>query len=181
MDVKKISKQLAYVLRHRPDTIGITLGPGGWVPIDTLLAALRAHGKGISRATLDAVVADNDKQRFAIEGDLIRASQGHSVEVDLGLTPIAPPALLYHGTARRNLDSIMAEGVHRGARHHVHLSGDTGTAHKVGSRHGSPVILIVDAAAMAADGHTFYRSANGVWLTDTVPAPYLRGEAPPAP
>lgn len=180
MDVKKISKQLAYVLRHRPDSIGITLGPDGWVPIDTLLDAMRAHGKGISRATLDAVVADNDKQRFAIDGDRIRASQGHSVQVDLGLTPIAPPARLYHGTARRYLDSIMASGVHRGSRHHVHLSGDPGTARNVGSRHGSPVILVVDAAAMAADGHTFYRSANGVWLTDEIPAPYLRGEAPPA-
>ncbi|WP_155372479.1 RNA 2'-phosphotransferase [Catellatospora vulcania] len=178
MDLKKISKQLSYVLRHRPDSIGITLGPDGWVPIDTLLAAMRAHGKAISRATLDAVVADNDKQRFAVDGDRIRASQGHSVPVDLGLAPIAPPARLYHGTARRNLDSIMAGGVHRGSRHHVHLSGDPDTARNVGSRHGAPVILIVDAAAMAADGHTFYRSANGVYLTDEIPAPYLRGEAP---
>lgn len=178
MELKKMSKQLAYVLRHRPDSIGITLSPDGWVPIDTLLTALRAHGKGMTREQLDTVVADNDKQRFAIDGDRIRASQGHSVPVELGLDPVTPPALLYHGTARRNLDSIMAKGVHKGSRHHVHLSGDTTTARAVGSRHGSPVILVVDAAAMAAAGHTFYRSANGVWLTDAIPAAYLRGEAP---
>lgn len=178
MDLKKISKRLSYVLRHQPDSIGITLTPDGWVPVETLLAALRAHGKGISRDELDAVVAGNDKQRFTIDGDRIRANQGHSVPVELGLDPVTPPPLLYHGTARRNVDSIMAGGVHRGSRHHVHLSGDAGTAHAVGSRHGAPVILVVDAAAMAAAGHAFYRSANGVWLTDEIPATYLRGEAP---
>ncbi|MBV1851825.1 RNA 2'-phosphotransferase [Catellatospora tritici] len=177
MDNVKISKRLSYVLRHAPETIGITLSPDGWVPIDTLLRALAAHGPRVTREQLDAVVAGNDKQRFAIDGDRIRASQGHSVQVELGLTPVEPPELLYHGTARRNLASIYADGVHRGNRHHVHLSADAGTAHKVGSRHGAPVILVVAAAEMADDGHRFYRSANGVWLTDDVPARYLRGEA----
>ncbi|WP_212832416.1 RNA 2'-phosphotransferase [Catellatospora sp. TT07R-123] len=177
MDTVKISKRLSYVLRHAPESIGITLSPDGWVQIDTLLRALAAHGHRVTRAQLDTVVADNDKQRFAVDGDRIRASQGHSVQVELGLTPVEPPELLYHGTARRNLASIYADGVHRGSRHHVHLSADAQTAHKVGSRHGAPVILVVAAAAMADDGHHFYRSANDVWLTDEVPARYLRGEA----
>jgi putative RNA 2'-phosphotransferase len=60
------------------------------------------------------------------------------------------------------------------ARHHVHLSIDVPTATKVGARHGKPVVFEVDAAAMQRAGHTFYVSANGVWLTDAVPPEYLR-------
>ncbi|MFE9914661.1 RNA 2'-phosphotransferase [Micromonospora sp. NPDC005553] len=170
----KLSKRLSKALRHDPGRAGLVLDPAGWTPVDALLAALR-----IERAELDAVVASNDKQRFAVErgtdGVLrIRANQGHSVPVDLGLPSVTPPDRLYHGTSADALESIRATGLHRGGRHHVHLSTDTETAYRVGARRaGRVVILTVDAAAMAADGHVFHRSANGVWLTDAVPASYL--------
>lgn len=141
-----------------------------------LLEALAAHGHPISRAELEAVVAGNDKQRFAFDetGERIRANQGHSVEVDLGLEPIEPPAQLYHGTSSHVAGRIGRDGLQRMRRHHVHLSADPTTARAVGARHGPPVIFVIDAAAMAAAGHRFYRSANGVWLTDAVPPAYLR-------
>jgi putative RNA 2'-phosphotransferase len=170
----KVSKYLSKHLRHQPERIGLTLGEGGWVEIDTLIAAAAAHGFRFTREELGHVVATNDKRRFAIEGTRIRASQGHSVEVDLGLPPATPPSRLYHGTVARNLDAISAEGLRPMSRHDVHLSADRETATRVGARRGRPVVLSVDAAAMHRDGHVFRVSANGVWLTETVPAKYLR-------
>ncbi|GAA1800645.1 RNA 2'-phosphotransferase [Planosporangium flavigriseum] len=180
MDLVGLSKRLSYVLRHRPDSVGLTLDRNGWVAVDDLLAALAAHGVRVGRAELDTVLAGNDKRRFAVEAgpdgrDRIRASQGHSIPIDLGLTPVTPPPVLYHGTSAAAVPSIRAEGLRKARRHHVHLSGDLSTAQRVGARRRGPVeILTVDAAAMAADGHQFYRSANGVWLTDHVPPRYLR-------
>jgi len=169
------SKFLSLVLRHKPDTIGLTLDANGWVDIDVLLGAARDHGKKIDRQTLDRVVATNDKRRFSIseDGTRIRAAQGHSVAIDLALAPIIPPEVLYHGTATRFLDSIMAKGLIPGRRRHVHLSADIETAERVGKRHGKPVVLIIDAAAMTTRGVNFYRSENDVWLTDHVPSEHL--------
>ncbi len=169
----RLSRKLSYVLRHDPASVGLTLDSQGWVRVDALLAALR-----VARADLDAVVATNDKQRFRVrvapDGTAwIRASQGHSVPIDLGLDPVEPPAELFHGTPRRNLGSIMAEGLRAGQRHHVHLSADVATAQAVGRRRGDEVVLRVDAARLAATGALFYRSDNGVWLTDHVPPAYL--------
>ena len=171
----QISKFLSYVLRHRPDEIGITLDPQGWVSIDALLAAASSHGTPITREDLELVVSNNSKQRFAIsdDGTRIRASQGHSTSVDLGYAASAPPAVLYHGTAGSNVDSIRAQGIVRGQRHHVHLSVDTDTAMQVGGRHGSAVVLVVRAGEMHAAGHEFFLSANGVWLTEHVPALFI--------
>ncbi|WP_200207519.1 RNA 2'-phosphotransferase [Micromonospora coerulea] len=175
-DLVRVSKKMSLALRHRPERFGLTPDPGGWVPVADLLGALR-----VGRAVLDAVVAGNDKQRFAVvrgaDGvERIRASQGHSIPVDLGLAPAPPPDRLYHGTSGAVVPAIMAEGLRRGGRHHVHLSPDVETARRVGARRGGPMaILTVDAAAMARDGHLFYRSANGVWLADAVPAAYLTG------
>jgi len=168
MDVLKVSKRLSYLLRHRPDSVGLTLDDAGWVPVEKLLETM-----GLTRSQLEEVVARNDKQRFTIEGDRIRANQGHSVDVDLRLEPVAPPERLYHGTVARNLESIREKGLVKGSRHHVHLSADSETAAKVGARRGNPVILEVDSAGMAAAGFVFYRSANGVWLTGSVPASFL--------
>jgi putative RNA 2'-phosphotransferase len=167
----RLSKRLSLVLRHRPEAAGLTLDPNGWVAVPALLTAL-----GITRAELDAVVAGNDKQRFAIEGDRIRASQGHSrrVTVDLDLPPAEPPGTLYHGTSATNLPSILRDGLRPGSRHHVHLSPDTATALIVGRRRSADVVVLrVAAAEMAAAGHVFHRSANGVWLTATVPPSHL--------
>lgn len=174
-ELTRISKTLSYHLRHRPDELGLTLEPGGWVAVDELLAALARKGKAVTRAELDEVVARNNKRRFAFDatGTRIRASQGHSVEVDLELEPVTPPAVLYHGTSERAIAAIEREGLKKMRRHHVHLSADVATARNVGARHGPPVVLAVDAAAMHAAGVAFYRSANGVWLVDAVPPAFI--------
>ncbi|MBA2945434.1 RNA 2'-phosphotransferase [Streptomyces himalayensis] len=174
----KVSKYLAKHLRHQPERIGLTLDEGGWVEIDILITAAAAHGFRFTRDELDHVVAVNDKRRFAIEGTRIRASQGHSVDVDLGLPQATPPAYLFHGTVARHLPAIRAEGLRPMNRHDVHLSADRETATRVGARRGHPVVLSVDAGAMHRDGHVFRVSANGVWLTAAVPPEYLRFPAP---
>ncbi|MEV0972972.1 RNA 2'-phosphotransferase [Microtetraspora glauca] len=170
----RVSKYLAKHLRHQPERIGVELDANGWVDVEALLAASAAHGFPISRAELERVVADNDKRRYVIQGERIRASQGHSVPVDLDLPVTTPPALLYHGTVARNVAAIRAEGVRPMSRHHVHLSPDRETATRVGARRGRPVVLTVDAAAMRAAGHEFRVSANGVWLVDHVPPAFIR-------
>ncbi|MFF0789861.1 RNA 2'-phosphotransferase [Streptomyces spiralis] len=170
----KVSKYLSKHLRHQPGRIGLTLDESGWVGIDVLIAAAAAHGFPFTREELDQVVATNDKQRFAIEGGRIRASHGHSIDVDLGLPPATPPPYLYHGTVARNLEAIRTEGLRPMNRHDVHLSPDRETATRVGARRGRPVVLAVDASAMHRDGHVFHVSANGVWLTKAVPPRYLR-------
>ncbi|MET8839221.1 RNA 2'-phosphotransferase [Streptomyces rubiginosohelvolus] len=170
----KVSKYLSKHLRHQPERIGITLDENGWVGVETLLSAAALHGFTISRAELDHVVTVNDKRRFTVDGDRIRANQGHTVAVDLNLPPAEPPAYLYHGTVARVMDAIRAEGLRPMTRHHVHLSPDRETATRVGARRGRPLVLTVDAGAMHRAGHVFRVSANGVWLADAVPPEFLR-------
>ncbi|MBT3289304.1 MAG: RNA 2'-phosphotransferase [Victivallales bacterium] len=166
----KTSKFLSLVLRHKPGTIGLVLDEQGWASVEELITAAGKHGRELSRELIREVVATSDKQRFALseDGSRIRANQGHSVKVDLGLEPVTPPEVLFHGTATRFLPSIQAHGLKPSGRHHVHLSGDVETAVKVGSRHGKPIVLRVAAARMHAEGAPFYVSENGVWLTDHV-------------
>jgi putative RNA 2'-phosphotransferase len=175
-----VSKYLAKYLRHAPHELGLTLQQGGWLPVDDLLAAAETNGFRITYDELIECVETNDKKRFAFDetGDLIRANQGHSVEVDLRLEEKEPPEVLYHGTVERFLPSIDAEGLKKGRRHHVHLSADVATARKVGARRGKPVVLKVDAGRMCRDGYKFFVSANGVWLTDSVPPGYLSRTRP---
>ncbi len=170
-----VSKFLAKHLRHAPEELGLTLQAGGWVSVDELLAASSRSGFAISYDELIECVETNDKKRFSFDdtGDRIRANQGHTVAVDLQLEAATPPDLLYHGTVERFLPSILVEGLTKGQRHHVHLSKDIETARKVGARRGKPVILKVDAGRMHAQGVPFFVSANGVWLTDAVPAEFL--------
>ena len=172
---KRVSKNLSYVLRHRPDTVGLELLEGGWVDIEVLLDAMKRTGKALSLEMLQKVVAENNKQRFefSADGSQIRARQGHSVEIDLGYEPTSPPAVIYHGTATRNLDSIFADGLQKGRRHHVHLSTNKETMIQVAMRHGKPVLLAVDAARMSDAGCEFYVTGNDVWLTDHVSPEYL--------
>ena len=173
--MSRVSKFLSLVLRHDPARIGIELDAAGWTDVEGLLAAASRRGIAISLDELVEVVRTSDKQRFALSDDRtrIRANQGHSVTVDLGLAPTSPAELLYHGTVERFLGSIRASGLVRGQRHHVHLSADVETATKVAKRRGAPVILTILAGAMAGEGHVFYRSDNGVWLVDAVPVRYL--------
>jgi putative RNA 2'-phosphotransferase len=166
----RISKRLARHLRHDPAAIGLTLAPGGWTEVTTLLDAL-----ALTREELDEVVETNTKRRFAFDetGTRIRASQGHSVPIDLDLPDATPPAVLYHGTVEKFLAPILREGLRPMNRHAVHLSATVETARTVGARRGKPIILRIDAAAMTAAGHRFQVSANKVWLTASVPPTYL--------
>jgi putative RNA 2'-phosphotransferase len=178
MDTKRltqISKSIAKALRHKPERLGLKLTLSGWVAVDDLLHALLHKNMPVSRAELEEVVAKNDKQRFSFDasGQNIRANQGHSIPVDLGLTPLEPPELLYHGTTQSALPSILETGLTRMNRHHVHLSSDTQTALRVGSRHGKAVILQIAALEMYQQGMVFFCSENGVWLTDAVPPTFL--------
>jgi putative RNA 2'-phosphotransferase len=175
LDFVRISKFLSLVLRHEPARAGVTPDAAGWVAVDDLLRGCASAGLPISRAELEEVVRSSDKQRFAVSPDglRIRANQGHSVEVRLDYEPRPPPEILFHGTATRFLASIRAQGLVRGERHHVHLSADVDTALKVGRRHGQPVVLHVRAGEMCRAGREFFVSANGVWLTEHVPAEWL--------
>lgn len=176
MKEKDISKYLSLVLRHQPETLGIELDKAGWTDVDTLLQKLTMQGMHVDFELLKQVVDNNDKKRFIFNEDFtkIRANQGHSVEVDLGLNPIEPPDYLYHGTAEKNLKAILIEGLKKGNRQHVHLSADKETAIKVGKRHGKPVVLSVQSRQMSQRGLFFYLSENNVWLADYVPREYLK-------
>ena len=171
----QISKFLSFVLRHQPDEIGLMLTAEGWVSVSELLIAMESHGLKVSLEELKEVVVTNDKQRFSLSADesLIRANQGHSIQVRLGYEPAAPPEFLYHGTAERFLSSIRQQGLLKGKRHDVHLSEQRETATTVGRRYGRPVVLKIASERMSKDGHLFFRSENGVWLTNHVPVIYI--------
>ncbi len=177
-ELKGISKYLSYVLRHHPESIDLALDEQGWADIDALLVKCAAKHVLFDREDLSQLVAQNDKQRFAIDraNNKIRANQGHSIRIDAALAPAAPPAVLYHGTAKRFIPAILEQGLLKQNRLHVHLSHEMATARNVGSRHGMPVVLEIDAAAMQRDGFIFYLSENKVWLTGRVPAKYISYE-----
>lgn len=170
------SKFLALILRHSPWSVGITLDANGWANIDELLTGLNKSGHHIDQMHLEDIVDNDDKNRYEInfDGTKIRARQGHSLEVDLNLSPVEPPEELYHGTAEDRVHSIMVKGISRQSRQYVHLSPNAITAQKVGSRHGIPKVLTVHAGKMHKDGFVFYLSTNGVWLTDNVPPEYVK-------
>ena len=174
MSQSSTSKFIALILRHKPEVIGITLDEHGWADVDALIAGI-AKTRPFNRKMLEEIVRTDEKQRYSFneDGTLIRANQGHSIPVDVELEKKNPPAVLYHGTGRKYVESIEKQGLLPKSRLYVHLSADPQTAVKVGSRHGSPVVYQIDTGRMAADGHDFYLSANGVWLTKTVPPEYM--------
>lgn len=174
-ETTRISKLLSLILRHAPETISITLDANGWTDTVTLIERVNQHGHNLTPDILAYVVETSPKKRFAFNEDRtrIRANQGHSVSVDLGYAPTTPPAVLYHGTSEKALPSILTTGLDKRDRHHVHLSANPQTARTVGSRHGRPVVLEIDARAMHQQGLPFFLSNNGVWLTDHVPVAYL--------
>jgi putative RNA 2'-phosphotransferase len=170
------SKFLSLVLRHQPEVVGMQLDPEGWLPIDELIENANRKGNELSLELLHEVVASCEKKRFSLSDDglRIRANQGHSVpDVELNLEPITPPNQLFHGTVAAFIESIRELGLLKRSRNHVHLSADIETAKKVGARRGKPLILTIHTDAMHESGHTFYLSANGVWLTDAVPAMFI--------
>ena len=174
-EAKRISTFLSLILRHEPERVGLKLDEAGWTDVAGLLQAVNQHSVSLTLDQLKLIVATSDKKRFAFSDDglRIRASQGHSIEVDLQYEPQCPPELLCHGTATRFLDSIRAEGLKRMERHHVHLSAETKVTVQVGARHGKPALLIIRAGDMSRAGRIFYRSANGVWLVDHVPSQFI--------
>ena len=173
---KNISKFLSLVLRHSPETIELKLDENGWADVEELIAKCSTNGNSLNQELLDYVVENNDKKRFAFNEDKtkIRASQGHSISVELNLNETEPSEFLYHGTVEKFLENIKKEGLQKMSRQHVHLSKDRETAVKVGSRRGVPQILTVRSGEMFKDGYTFYLSDNNVWLTDEVPAKYIQ-------
>ncbi|CAA2108700.1 RNA 2'-phosphotransferase [Variovorax paradoxus] len=178
MTPEDASKFIAYVLRHAPESIGLQLDAEGWAAIDALVAGALAAGRDLSRTDVLRAVDAGTKKRYELsaDGQRIRALQGHSTpQVSRSFEAVAPPAVLFHGTATRFLDAIRAQGLKPGSRQHVHLSADEATAVQVGRRHGKAHVLSVDAARMHARGHAFHRAENGVWLTDAVPPEFLSG------
>ena len=172
------SRRLSLVLRHEPARAGLTLDSAGWADVRQLLGAMH-----LTPSQLDWIVETNDKKRFEFNEDKtkIRASQGHSIEVDLQYDPAPPPGDLYHGTSSASLDAIFHIGLDKRDRHHVHLSADAATAMSVARRRSKPIVLTIHALRMAEDGHTFYLSTNGVWLTERVPSLYIAVLAPRTP
>jgi putative RNA 2'-phosphotransferase len=174
--IKGISKFLSYILRHNPQAIGLQLDEHGWADVRELIQKSATEYSVLTKEILDVVVATNEKKRFAYNEDesKIRASQGHSIDIELNLTAQQPPDVLYHGTVEKFLSSIKAEGLLKMNRQHVHLSADKATAINVGSRRGSPIILAISASQMHEKGYPFYLSANGVWLTESVPVQFIQ-------
>ena len=171
---EKISKFLSYVLRHKPDSIGLSLDKSGWANVDDLIA--KSKDFELSKEIIEQVVKSCAKQRYKLsdDGTMIRANQGHSVEVELGLKNEVPPVVLYHGTATRFLNQIQKKGLVPMSRHAVHLSQDVEVAKTVGKRHGELIVLEIDSKRMYADGFKFQKSENGVWLVDSVPPKYFK-------
>ena len=175
---ERVGRLLAFVLRHRPDAIGLSLDEHGWADVSALIAGVRRRRYPIDMAFLEEVVRFDSKQRYAFNDDRtkIRANQGHSIPVDVELPQETPPDILYHGTASRFSASIEQQGLLSQSRLYVHLSANPGTAITVGARHGKPIVYQIDCKAMTQAGHKFYLSKNGVWLTEEVPPQYLRRE-----
>jgi putative RNA 2'-phosphotransferase len=171
----KISKTLSYILRHNPGDYGVTMDQEGWVEVLDLLEALYRRGYELDLSTLFDVVKTNDKQRFALNHDntKIRASQGHTIDLQIAFQEATPPETLYHGTTESNLPSIMRDGLKKMERQHVHLTEDMDAARKVGARRGKPVVIAVMSKSMSENGFRFFLSENHVWLIDHVPPTYL--------
>ena len=175
-EINNLSKFLSLILRHKPETIGIALEENGWVNTDLLLAKSNQHNHTIDLETLKVIVETNNKKRFSFSANFekIRANQGHSLDIELGYLPTKPPAILYHGTAETNVNSILLHGLQKRNRHHVHLSQSIDTAINVGKRHGKPFIFEILSEKMYNDKFEFFVSENGVWLTENVPAEYIK-------
>ena len=175
-NLKKTSKFLSYILRHNPAEIGVELDEQGWVNINELIDKANSNGQNMTRALLDEVVQTNDKQRFAMSEDskLIRANQGHSIKIDLDLLPESPPSVLLHGTAKKSIAAIKESGLKKMARHHVHLTENQAVACAVGQRYGKLILLEIDSKSMTEDGYIFFKTANGVWLVESVPIEYIK-------
>lgn len=175
MDNNRASKYIALLLRHHPEAAGLHLDSHGWADVESLIAGVARKFPGFRKEDLEKIVQTDSKQRYAFSDDKrhIRANQGHSLSVDVGLKKAVPPEMLYHGTAVKSKAAIEKEGLRAQGRLYIHLSRDAATAKTVGARHGRPIVYSIDTVKMTADGYEFFLSANGVWLTEVVPPKYL--------
>ena len=174
--MKNTSKFISLILRHNPETIGITLDPHGWADVEEMILQVNQAGRyALDKVLLEEIVRTDNKQRYSFNEDhsRIRANQGHSIQVDVDLEEKIPPDILYHGTGEKSVASILQQGLLPQSRLYVHLSSTPEVARQVGGRHGKPVIFQVDARKMSVDGIRFYLSKNGVWLVKEVPPQYL--------
>lgn len=176
MDDTKVSRFISLVLRHNPSAANVVVDHYGWVDVDSLLIGLCNKGYNVTREDLDRIVAEDTKGRYSYSADgvKIRANQGHSIDVDLQFQTVIPPIVLYHGTGKKYLQSILKDGIDKRSRQYVHLSDNLDTAVNVGERHGEVVVLSIDTEQMVLDGYVFYRSENNVWLTDFVAPKYIK-------
>lgn len=174
MSLDSISKYMSLILRHKPETIGITLDQHGWADVEELIKGIQKT-RYLDRQMLEEIVRTDTKQRYSFNADQtkIRANQGHSIPVDVELEEQMPPDWLWHGTGEKYTSSIEKQGLLAKTRLYVHLSVDLQTALAVGKRHGKPVIYRINSKKMKEDGYLFYCSVNGVWLTKQVPLNYL--------
>lgn len=175
MNLTGISKFISFILRHNKGEVDIKVDEHGWCNVEELIGVVAERNKGFNMAMLERIVAEDSKNRYSFNDDktLIRANQGHSIAVDLDLKPVKPPTVLYHGTASRFLDNIKKDGIKSMSRNHVHMSDSIENAFNIGKRHGHPIVLEIDTESMYKDKYNFYRSENGVWLTDFVPEKYI--------
>jgi putative RNA 2'-phosphotransferase len=177
LDYTKISKTISYLLRHKPETAGLTLQPGGWVDVQHLIHGINQTTKlprPITLHDIHHIVEIDSKKRYSLKEGQIRAVQGHSTKVEMEYKPVQPPKYLYHGTVIENLNSIRDTGLKPMTRQHVHLSENYETAVSIAKRHGNKIhILKVDAEKAHENGVKFYKAENGVWLADSVPKTYL--------
>lgn len=178
MDLQSISKYMSLILRHKPEVIGICIDEHGWANVEKLIQGIAKNNPGFNMEALEEIVKTDNKQRYSFNDDktLIRANQGHSIQVDVELEEKEPPNVLYHGTGEKYVTSIDKNGLIPKSRLYVHLSRDIETARAVGKRHGKEIIYSVNSAQMHKDGYKFYLSKNGIWLTKKVPMKYLMKE-----
>lgn len=172
----EVSKFLSFVLRHKPEAIGLVLEVEGWADIASLIQCAIQSGRSLDNEVIRKVVESSDKKRFLISEDglRIRAQHGHSTQnVSVTHDEKIPPPILFHGTATRFLSSILEQGLKPCNRHYVHLSEDEQTAIQVGRRHGKPVLLTVNASKMHRMGAKFYQAGNQLWLTEHVGPEFL--------
>ena len=174
--LEELSKEISYALRHAPWEYELEMDEEGWVPVEQLLDALHREEKwkNIGEADLRRMIDESEKKRHEIKDKKIRAFYGHSIPMKILKEEKMPPDILYHGTARRFMKSIMENGLLPQSRQYVHLSKDLETAEKVGKRHDNkPCILIIDAKRAWSEGVKFYLGNEKVWLADTIPSKYI--------
>lgn len=175
MDLNNISKYMSLILRHKPDVIGIELDEHGWANVNDLISGIEKDNHGFNFELLEEIVRSDSKQRYSFNDDksLIRANQGHSVNVDVELKEKEPPEYLYHGTGEKYVKFINQDGLIPKSRLYVHLSKDIKTAENVGKRHGKEIIYRINSGRMYRNGYKFYLSENGIWLTKEASVKYL--------